>query len=172
MNRTVHEHAANKPTYFLHVRQLGPLQRKHIIGNIKSSSSSSSPCRCPGRSSPRYRGWPCPDQSPRPRISGPDAPPRRTQTSPRASARRPSTCWFLDSSAQLKKWEFKFQVFDTDPIVHTCVQWCAPEASPWRVHSPYSVEVTSELHEATLPPLGREVGYRPPDILLGIIDLR
>ena len=53
----------------------------------------------------------------------------------------------------------------------TCTKRSPPEPSSGRVHAAYSVEESTQLHQATLPSLSGEFCYRSPNIFLWIVDL-
>jgi hypothetical protein len=53
----------------------------------------------------------------------------------------------------------------------TCVEGSAPEAGPGAVHAADSVEIAAQRHQPALPPLGRQVSYRLPCVLLRVVHL-
>ena len=68
-------------------------------------------------------------------------------------------------------WFSRTPLISSGTVSFNSVERCSPEPCSGRVHSSHSIEISTQLHQSTLPTLGREVSNRPPNILLWIVNL-
>ena len=68
-------------------------------------------------------------------------------------------------------WFSRTPLISSGTVSFNSVERCSPEPCSGRVHSSHSIEISTQLHQSTLPPLRWQVSNRPPNILLWIVNL-